>query len=239
MMGSLERFLRQSLSRECRDEKMVGSLERFLRQPITRECQVQSHFLSSAPSAPSTVCSGADGSWPISLRQPISSESQLLGDVLSLPPSPKSISCSEADGSLPMSLRQATSGDSQSRSDFLSVSPYPQSSLCSGADESDESMDQEDNRESVFEGDIQDLFLYLSGPAKRLPESRLVGRHFMTKSELRRRCALCTKTEPRRSAAYQSKISLFCKQCNVFLHFECFEEYHTMAAPVSKWAGGA
>jgi hypothetical protein len=172
------------------------------------------------------------------LRQPTSRECQVRSHLWSLPPSPQSTSCSGADGSLPMFLRQPTSSESQSLSDFLSLSPPPQSTFCSGADGSDVSMDQDDNHESVLEGDFQDLFLYPSGPVKRLPESRLVGKHFMTKSELRRRCRLCIKTKSRGSAAYQSKISLVCKQCNVFLHFECFEEYHTMAHPVSKWAGG-
>ena len=188
-------------------------MQMFLRQPTSRECQVRSHVWSLPPSPQSTSCSGADGSLPMLLRQPPSRESQSLSDFLSSAPPPQSLS------------------------DFLSLSPSPQLTFCSGADGSDVSMDQDDNHE--LEGDFQDLFLYPSGPVKRLPESRLVGRHFMTKAEPRRRCALCTKTQPRRSTAYQSKISLFCKQCNVFLHFECFEEYHTMAHPVSQWAGSA
>ena len=99
------------------------------------------------------------------------------------------------------------------------------------------SIDQyDDNHEGLLE---QDLYLDTGGSVKCLSESRLVGKHFMAKSELRRRCKLCMKSESRGSAAYQSKTSLVCKQCDVFLHFECFEQFHMMAHPVSKWAGGA
>ena len=77
------------------------------------------------------------------------------------------------------------------------------------------------------------------GPVKGLPDLRLFGRHFMTKTEPRRRCKLCMFSEPKGCAAYDSKISFACKQCNVFLHFECFEEYHNMANPVSQWVGCA
>jgi hypothetical protein len=76
-------------------------------------------------------------------------------------------------------------------------------------------------------------------PVKGLPDLRLFGRHFMTKIEPRRRCRLCMFSEPKGCAAYDSKISLACKQCNVSLHFECIEEYHKMANPVSQWVGCA
>jgi hypothetical protein len=173
------------------------------------------------------------------MRQPTSMECQVRSHLWSSPPPPQSTSCTGVDGSLQMFLRPPTSSVSQSLSDFLSSSPSPQLTFCSGADGSDLSMDQDDDtHEGVLEGS-EDLYLDTGGPGPSLPDSRLCGRHFMAKTELRRRCRLCMKTESRGSAAYQSKISIVCKQCNVFLHFECFEEYHTVAHPVSKWAGGA
>jgi hypothetical protein len=144
------------------------------------------------------------------------------------------------EGSLKTFLREATtSRELQPPAHCCSV-PCPQSTSCTGATNgSNLKVDQDDdNHEGMLEG-FHDLYLDTGGTAEGLPESRLVGRHFLAKSELRRRCRLCMKTESRGSAAYQSKISLVCKQCNVFLHFECFEEYHTMATPVSQWAGGA
>ena len=75
--------------------------------------------------------------------------------------------------------------------------------------------------------------LHRRGPVKGLPDLRFLGRRFMTKTEPRRRCRLCMFSETKGCAAYDSKISLACKQCNVSLHFECFEEYHKMDNPVS------
>jgi hypothetical protein len=183
-----------------------------------------------------------EGSLQHFLRQQ-SSESQPLSQILSSSPSPQ-------EGSLQHFLRQPTaptqslqafmrqqptSSESQSRSQFLSLSPSPSSTSCSEADGSDVSMDQDD--ESVLEGDFLDVFLYPICPAEGLSDSRLCGRHFMGRSERRRRCTLCVKSEPRGSAAYESKISIVCRQCNVYLHFDCFEEYHTRARPVSQWVG--
>jgi hypothetical protein len=130
-----------------------------------------------------------------------------------------------------------TSSESQSLTHFLSLPPSPQSTSCTEPDGwSDVSMDHDhDNHESVL--DCQDVFLYPSCPVQGLPDSRLCGRHFMAKTEHRRRCTLCTKSEPRGSPAYESKISLICKNCGVFLHFDCFEEYHTKTHPVSQWMG--
>jgi len=89
---------------------------------------------------------------------------------------------------------------------------------------------------SLFNTELH-VFSHRRGPIKGLPDLRLFGRHFMTKTEPRRRCRLCMFSEPKGCAAYDSKISLACKQCNVSLHFECFEEYHKMANPLSQWAG--
>jgi hypothetical protein len=35
--------------------------------------------------------------------------------------------------------------------------------------------------------------------------------------------------------AYKAKTSYFCKQCGDWLHFECFEEYHSKTQPVSQY----
>jgi hypothetical protein len=146
------------------------------------------------------------------------------------------------EGSLQRFMRETTaSTELQPRAHWWSYPvPSPQSTPCTGATNgSDLSMDQDvDTHEGVLEGS-EDLYLDTGGPGPSLPDSRLCGRHFMAKTELRRRCKLCMKTESRGSAAYQSKISLVCRQCNVFLHFECFEEYHTRVNAVSRWVGGA
>ena len=140
-----------------------------------------------------------------------------------------------------MFLRQPTSRVLQVHSHCWSLpSPRSRFGSCTGADGSDVSMDQDDdNHERILEGGFQDLFLDPSGPVEGLPESRLLGRHFISKTEHRKRCRLCMKSEPRGSPAYESKISLVCKQCNVFLHFECFEGNHTRSNPVFLWVGGA
>jgi hypothetical protein len=146
------------------------------------------------------------------------------------------------EGSLQRFMRETTaSTELQPCAHWWSV-PSPQLTPYTGATNGSNlkvvSMDQDDDtHEGMLEG-VQDVYLD-TGPVEGLPGSRLVGRHFMTKSEHRRRCKLCVISKPRGSAAYQSKISLVCKQCNVFLHFECFEEYHSRANPVSRWVGGA
>jgi hypothetical protein len=149
------------------------------------------------------------------------------------------------ESSLQMFLRKPTSRELHVQSHWWSLPLSPQSTSCSGADGSDlkvvVSMDQhDDNHEGVVEGfKDKDLYLGTGDPVEGLPESRLLGRHFMSKTQHRRRCRLCMRSETRGSAAYESKISLVCKQCDVFLHFECFEEYHSRALPISQWVGGA
>ena len=74
---------------------------------------------------------------------------------------------------------------------------------------------------SLFNAELH-VFSHRRGLVKGLPDLRLVGRHFMTRTEPRRRCRLCMFSEPKGCAAYDSKISLACKQCKVSLHLECF-----------------
>ena len=74
---------------------------------------------------------------------------------------------------------------------------------------------------SLFNAELH-VLSHRRGLVKGLPDLRLVGRHFMTKTEPRRRCRLCMFSGPKGCAAYDSRISLACKHCKVSLHLECF-----------------
>ena len=93
----------------------------------------------------------------------------------------------------------------------------------------------EDDSQTIHTKGLEDMYVH---PSEGLPDPRLAGRHFMIRTESRRRCKLCMYSEDRGSGAYESKISLACDTCNVFLHFECFQEYHERVHPISQWAGG-
>jgi hypothetical protein len=159
------------------------------------------------------------GSLQSYMRQPNSGELQVCG--------------SRMENSLQSFMRKSASGQLQVRDNWWSLPTYPKSTALSGSDEA--------GKDDVCNG-CSDSHC-LSVPQKHhecLPESssRLMGRHFLTKTELRRRCRLCMISEARGSQAYESKTSLVCRQCSAYFHFGCFEEFHSKDVPVSQWVGG-
>ena len=74
-------------------------------------------------------------------------------------------------------------------------------------------------------------FLDPTHPAFR---ERLSQRHFLGDSKdnaQRKNCVLCYKTCPTKNG--EKRVQTHCKQCGLFMHLECFEQWHTVADPVS------
>ena len=69
-----------------------------------------------------------------------------------------------------------------------------------------------------------------------LPGGRLQPGHFMGKLKGQRsNCKLCMFDCMRGSNAYKYPPPYFCKQCGDYLHFGCFEGYHTKPKPISQF----
>ena len=63
---------------------------------------------------------------------------------------------------------------------------------------------------------------------------RLSERHFIAAHDdekMRRICVLCSNMQQSKSG--QLHMHHFCRQCGVFLHIDCFKQWHTVLKPVS------
>jgi len=63
---------------------------------------------------------------------------------------------------------------------------------------------------------------------------RLIQRHFLGDTEdnkQRKNCVVCYKTMPCKQG--ELRVQTFCKQCDLFMHPACFEQWHTMPDPMS------
>jgi len=71
-------------------------------------------------------------------------------------------------------------------------------------------------------------------PTHFMCRRRLNDRHFIAAHEdptMCSNCVLCSHTQPGKVG--QLRVHYFCSQCGVFLHVDCFEEWHQKLAPAS------
>ena len=68
----------------------------------------------------------------------------------------------------------------------------------------------------------------------------MMGRHFLGDTKCnasRKNCVVCYKTSPNRQG--EKRVQTFCRQCNLFMHVDCFEQWHTVGDPVSPMFAAA
>ena len=71
-------------------------------------------------------------------------------------------------------------------------------------------------------------------PTDIMYAQRLTQRHFLAKTTDNSRssnCVVCYKTSPCKMG--ELRVQTFCKQCGLFMHMDCFEQWHSMPDPVS------
>jgi hypothetical protein len=90
------------------------------------------------------------------------------------------------------------------------------------------------------DADSAEIEEYAGAPRRasnqELGEARLHGRHWVVKAPTCGRCRLCTHIFERNTTAYNRKTNMYCEQCELHLHVECFKAFHTKAFPLSQYS---
>ena len=71
-------------------------------------------------------------------------------------------------------------------------------------------------------------------PTDIMHAQRLTQRHFLGTTgdnSQRRNCVVCYKTSPCKQG--EQRVQTFCKQCGLYMHLDCFEQWHTVPDPLS------